>query len=109
MSLNFPFLNFLLPGIEPVAHRQQPSMNAALPVEQERGALAAEVHRLENSVSHLLRSNEELRHALLESPDDADFKTALQENDGVILKYRAKIEELELAMSALPAHGARST
>ena len=48
--------------------------------------LMAELTELENSISHLKRSNAELEGALAESPDDQDFREAIAENAALIAK-----------------------
>ena len=48
--------------------------------------LAAELSEIENSISHLRRSNVALEEALVEDPTDEDFKQALEENAATITK-----------------------
>lgn len=57
--------------------------------------LEAERDRLKNALAHLERSQEELRAALEDAPEDADFKEAMVENAAVIHKYAQKVAMLE--------------
>lgn len=50
-----------------------------------------ETHKL----FHLNRSQNELKQALEETPDDADFRQAITENEAIIVDKEAKIIELQ--------------
>ena len=58
-------------------------------------ALAIDIQELKNSIFHLNRSNNELREALKETPDDSDFKAAIVENVDVIASRLEKLKELQ--------------
>ena len=55
----------------------------------------ATIDELASQVQHLERSQDELREALKETPDDEDFLLALRENDEVICTKNDRIAELE--------------
>ena len=55
----------------------------------------AELRRELHSITHLERSQEELRAALGESPDDADYAEALAENEGVLTRKWQRVAELK--------------
>jgi len=54
-----------------------------------------ELRRELHSITHLERSQEELRAALGESPDDADYAEALAENEGVLTRKWQRVAELK--------------
>eukprot|EP00953_Heterococcus_sp_UTEX-ZZ885_P004363 2861-Heterococcus_DN1.PRE.6 len=60
--------------------------------------LQEELNELLNSITHLERSNSELREALTSDPNDADFLQAVQENEGVLLKKQKRAEKLDEAI-----------
>ncbi|CAG8655568.1 682_t:CDS:2 [Acaulospora morrowiae] len=55
-------------------------------------SLTYEKRRIENSIFHLTRSNEEMKSF---DEDDIDFKTAIKENEDYILKLRDKINIIQ--------------
>mmetsp|Transcript_15869 Transcript_15869/g.34482 ORF Transcript_15869/g.34482 Transcript_15869/m.34482 type:complete len:155 (+) Transcript_15869:73-537(+) len=60
--------------------------------------LDAKLAELINSIRALARSNDELRDALKEHPDDRDFIIAIQENEEIIVKRREAAAELCLRL-----------
>jgi len=56
--------------------------------------LDAKLGELCSSIRALARSNDELREALKEQPDDLDFITAIHENEEIIVKRREAAAEL---------------
>lgn len=83
--------------------------------------LEVELERLRNSVSHLERSNRELKEAMIEEGrgaaaaaaaaeggdgPDAEFKTAIAENIVTIAKQRARIASLEEELEKATGGGA---
>jgi hypothetical protein len=60
--------------------------------------LQEELNELLNSITHLERSNSELREALSSDPDDADFLQAVRENEEVLLKKQKRAEKLDEAI-----------
>jgi hypothetical protein len=60
--------------------------------------LQEELSELLNSITHLERSNSELRDALDNDPEDADFLQAVQENEAVLLKKQKRAEDLNKAI-----------
>ncbi|CAK9785367.1 hypothetical protein CC85DRAFT_284563 [Cutaneotrichosporon oleaginosum] len=57
------------------------------------GTIVAEIARLRNSLSHLIATQGELRSALAEE-EDADLRSALDENEGVIASQSERVEML---------------
>ncbi|KDD73006.1 hypothetical protein H632_c2636p0 [Helicosporidium sp. ATCC 50920] len=51
--------------------------------------------RLENAMSHLRRSNQELKAAMEAEGPDPDMRTAISENIVIIAKYAAQVEKLD--------------
>ncbi|RHZ45631.1 hypothetical protein Glove_668g15 [Diversispora epigaea] len=72
-----------LPPLEPTIE-QLPTLNV--------DSLTHEKRRLENSIYHLNRSNEELKNY---DENDDDFKLAIKENEELIIKLRDKINLIE--------------
>lgn len=70
-------------------------------------SLYGEILRLENSIKHLRRSNEELRlHETSGEEDTSWIQPVIAENEGVIKKQR---EQVELVKSEISERGAKST
>ena len=63
--------------------------------------MQADIDELNNSTKHLLRSNDELRAALEDEPDDRDFLDAVAENELVVQKNRQQVADLERKLEAL--------
>ncbi|CAG8627127.1 20023_t:CDS:2, partial [Dentiscutata erythropus] len=72
-----------LPPLEPTTEQYQ-----TLSVD----TLTYEKRRLENSINHLIRSNEEMKNF---DKDDADFQLAIKENEAFILKQQDKINTIQ--------------
>ncbi|CAG8593591.1 1104_t:CDS:2 [Diversispora eburnea] len=72
-----------LPPLEPTIE-QLPTLDV--------DSLTYEKRRLENSIYHLNRSNEELKNY---DENDNDFKLAIKENEELIIKLRDKINLIE--------------
>ena len=70
--------------------------------------MQADIEELNNSVTHLLRSNDELRAALEDEPADRDFLDAVAENELVVQKRRREVADLERKLEALTGHSMRS-
>lgn len=68
------------------------------------GEAMAEKHRLQNSISHLLRSNHELQEFLNEQEDN-DLRVAVEENEVVIETQRSRIVMLESRIKRLVDSG----
>ena len=64
-------------------------------------ALEEEKRRLEHSLSHLSRSNDELRAALLAEPEEREYVLAIRENCEVMDKYLAQVAALQAQLDAL--------
>lgn len=62
-------------------------------------ALEAERNRLQNAVTHLLRSNDELSAEQRGGDTDPELGLALTENESVIDKYRQQIQQIEDELS----------
>ncbi|GAA5910507.1 hypothetical protein JCM5296_003681 [Sporobolomyces johnsonii] len=70
--------------------------------------LSAEIARLQNSIAHLRRSNDELRAFLQQEGDDEgldqetrkEFEDCVGENEETILRQTERIEMLRLALEA---------
>lgn len=62
--------------------------------EHDYAVLTFEQNELETAVQHLLRSNEDLRSALDEDPEEQIYSEALIENRGAIAKKIARIKEI---------------
>ncbi|KAI0650769.1 hypothetical protein C8Q79DRAFT_945115 [Trametes meyenii] len=60
--------------------------------------ITEEISRLQNSLAHLERTQEVLREALSDSPDDADLSQALGENENVIGSQRERISMLRMVL-----------
>jgi hypothetical protein len=60
--------------------------------------LQEELNELLNSITHLERSNSELREALTSDPDDTDFLQAVQENEAILFKKQKRAEDLDKAI-----------
>ena len=60
--------------------------------------LQEELNELLNSITHLERSNSELRQALSSDSHDEDFLLAVQENEEVLLKKQKRAEALDKAI-----------
>jgi hypothetical protein len=56
-----------------------------------------------NRVSHLERTNDELREALAADPDDDDFALALSENEEIVLRVRRQADELAALVAGMRA------
>lgn len=82
----------------PSAAPDAPALGAT-PANATAGELAETMrHRRDEyatSLKHLLRSQGELAAALTDSPDDEDFRLAIEENKRVIEKRKAQIRELD--------------
>ncbi|BEJ10888.1 hypothetical protein CspHIS471_0103100 [Cutaneotrichosporon sp. HIS471] len=61
------------------------------------GTIVAEISRLRNSLTHLHSTQGELRLALVEE-DDADLRSALNENEAVIASQNERVEMLRVAL-----------
>ena len=70
--------------------------------------MQADIDELNNSTKHLLRSNDELRAALEDEPDDRDFLDAVAENELVVQKNRQQVAELERKLEALTGRPVRN-
>ena len=57
--------------------------------------LELEMKQLSNAINHLKRSNEELKEALTDCPDDEDFVQAIKENEGAIRWREERVNEIE--------------
>ncbi|CAN6660409.1 hypothetical protein TRVA0_032S00980 [Trichomonascus vanleenenianus] len=60
-------------------------------------AVQAEKHRLENSIFHLNRTNNELKEEIEKSEDEEDkslYRQFIDENEDVIVEHRHKIDIL---------------
>ena len=57
--------------------------------------LELEMKQLSNAINHLKRSNEELKEALTDCPDDEDFVQAIKENEGAIRWREERVTEIE--------------
>lgn len=57
--------------------------------------LRAGIDELQTQIVHLERSNAELAEALTVTPEDPDFRDAINENTVVISRKRDKVAELE--------------
>ncbi|KAI9001054.1 hypothetical protein BD414DRAFT_473469 [Trametes punicea] len=60
--------------------------------------ISEEITRLQNSLTHLQRTQDELRDALSTSPDDSDFTQAFEENEVVIGSQRERITILRMVL-----------
>jgi len=60
-----------------------------------------EIHiaELENSISHLRQSNEEIKSFLDETPDDKDFIGVIDENNEVITRKNKQLKELQKTLA----------
>ncbi|KAJ3003911.1 hypothetical protein NUW54_g5063 [Trametes sanguinea] len=58
-----------------------------------------EITRLQNSLAHLQRTQEELQEALLATPEDPDFAQAYEENEIVVLSQKERISILRMVLS----------
>ena len=62
--------------------------------------LGIELSRLQNSVAHLERSNDELREALERDGEDEEYSVAIRENEEVLVRLRLQIEELRKELAS---------
>ncbi|KAI0832375.1 hypothetical protein BC628DRAFT_1309963 [Trametes gibbosa] len=60
--------------------------------------ITEEISRLQNSLSHLQRTQDELREALATSPGDTDLKQAFTENEDVIGSQKERITMLRMVL-----------
>ena len=74
-------------------------MAAALGAESAE-VLGIELSRLQNSVAHLERSNDELREALERDGEDEEYRAAVSENEEVLVRLRLRIEELRRELAS---------
>ncbi|CAG8484060.1 hypothetical protein C2G38_2229147 [Gigaspora rosea] len=65
-------------------------------------SLTYEKRRLENSINHLIRSNEEMK---IFDQDDADFQLAIKENEAFILKQQEKINIIQNILAEKQQNG----
>ncbi|OBZ70021.1 hypothetical protein A0H81_09976 [Grifola frondosa] len=63
------------------------------------GIITEEMSRLQNSLNHLKRTQEDLREALLSTPGDPDFMEAVEENEDVIGSQQERISILRIVLS----------
>ncbi|KAH9899911.1 hypothetical protein C8Q73DRAFT_339156 [Cubamyces lactineus] len=61
--------------------------------------ITEEISRLQNSLTHLQRTQDVLQDALSTSPDDADFSQAFEENEVVIGSQKERITMLKMVLS----------
>ncbi|GBB88651.1 hypothetical protein RclHR1_15200008 [Rhizophagus clarus] len=82
-----------LPPLEPTV-----SQLNALSVE----SLVYEKQRLENSLFHLIRSNEDMKEF---DENDKDFQLAIKENEDLIERHREKIKIIQDLLKERQQHG----
>ena len=91
------------PDAAAAAERQRgtggPGMATALGAESAE-ILGIELSRLQNSVAHLERSNDELREALERDGEDEEYSVAIRENEEVLVRLRLQIEELRKELAS---------
>ncbi|RDX55572.1 hypothetical protein OH76DRAFT_1371866 [Lentinus brumalis] len=61
--------------------------------------ITEEISRLQNSLSHLQRTQEELKEALTTAPGDPDLTEALEENEVVIGSQNERITMLKIVLN----------
>ncbi|KAI0750725.1 hypothetical protein C8Q80DRAFT_1153627 [Daedaleopsis nitida] len=61
--------------------------------------ITEEIARLQNSIAHLRRTQDELKDALATSPDDPDLTQAFEENDVVIGSQNERISMLQMVLA----------
>ncbi|KAI0719598.1 hypothetical protein C8T65DRAFT_44004 [Cerioporus squamosus] len=66
--------------------------------------ITEEISRLQNSLSHLQRTQEELKEALTASPGDPDLSEAFEENEVVIGSQSERITMLQMVLSEKGIH-----
>ena len=81
------------------------AMSGGAPSTMPPDVVRAEIARLENSVKHLRRSNEQLAEALEEDPAEEEFKSAIEENVGVIARQESEIRKLQDLLRAAGVDG----
>ncbi|KZV76066.1 hypothetical protein PENSPDRAFT_680521 [Peniophora sp. CONT] len=67
-------------------------------VQLEPGVIADEIARLQNSLKHLKKTQEELHSFAREDPGDADIREAVDENETTIGSQEERITMLKLAL-----------
>jgi len=73
--------------------------------------LRIHIAEIENSISHLNSSNDEIQSYLRETPDDKDLIGVIDENNEIIHRKQKQLEELMkiLLAEALSTHAASSS
>ncbi|KAM5540466.1 hypothetical protein V8D89_005924 [Ganoderma adspersum] len=61
--------------------------------------ITEEISRLQNSLAHLQRTQDELKEALSTAPGDADLAEAFQENEIVIGSQRERVSMLLIVLT----------
>ncbi|KAL7282378.1 hypothetical protein ACG7TL_003849 [Trametes sanguinea] len=61
--------------------------------------ITEEITRLQNSVAHLQRTQQELQEALLATPEDPDFAQAYEENEAVVGSQKERISILRMVLA----------
>ncbi|TFK91495.1 hypothetical protein K466DRAFT_467086, partial [Polyporus arcularius HHB13444] len=61
--------------------------------------ITEEISRLQNSLSHLQRTQEELKEALTTAPGDPDLTEAFEENEVVIGSQNERITMLQIVLN----------
>ncbi|KAI9063289.1 hypothetical protein FKP32DRAFT_1666693 [Trametes sanguinea] len=61
--------------------------------------ITEEITRLQNSLAHLQRTQEELQEALLATPEDPDFAQAYEENEVVVRSQNERISILRMVLT----------
>lgn len=65
-----------------------------------KNEVSRRIDELQNSISHLVRSNKELEEFMAENGFDKELRVAIGENCVVIARRRAILEDLEKEVSA---------
>ena len=77
-----------------------------MPVQDDVAAAQHELRELRNSISHLERSNAELRSVVREDPDP-EFVVAIEENLATMRKRHIRAEEItQLLRAGITSHSA---
>mmetsp|Transcript_31821 Transcript_31821/g.44110 ORF Transcript_31821/g.44110 Transcript_31821/m.44110 type:complete len:107 (+) Transcript_31821:162-482(+) len=57
--------------------------------------LDEEKSRIENSLYHLRKSNEELKQALLADGEDPDYRDAISENEDIMRRMETRLKDIQ--------------